>query len=192
MELNKIRICDSGLFVSGDNTLRHFRNNGIQTVEQLVSIKSIDDLILGERTRKQTKDALKAILSLAKYKYLGEPMEMTASLDDFFYPVGYGEQDIYDRRVIASNYFLNMGFRPIDSAYIFRCLYYEFKDGVKLIDGFCHMFGANKDYQNSCRDVILSLYIDDYYLHNFSADASLDTNTITVGKECVKKINIQK
>lgn len=192
MELNKINICDSGLFVSGDNTLRHFKNNGIQTVEQLVSIDGINDLNLGERTKEQTKEALEAILALAKYKYLGEPMKMTSSLNDFFYPVGYGEQDICKQRKIASVYFLNLGFRPTDGAYVFRYLHHEFRDGIKLIDGFCKMMEANKDDQNSCRGVIMSLYIQDYIeqnccANNFTIDKFSNVNNVEKKVVYVKK-----
>ena len=179
MCLEEMKITDTGLFVSADNTLRHFRNNGIENVSQLVSIVDVNDLELGDRVKEETKMALKSIIELARFKYLGQPMEMTACLDECFKPSeSYYDMSLRVRRHFASKYFVNMGFRPNDSTYIFNYIQYRFKDGVRLIDGFEAMYHDVKS-NNNCLSRIMELYIHDYHEQNEYVEVCHNDDNVT-------------
>lgn len=176
MEFNKLDIYDTDLFVSGDITLIYFRKNNINTVEELLQVEDVS-LLVGEKTRDDTKAALKAIIDLSRYKYLGESMDVTNSLDSKFEVLRDENLGIRERRAFAAIYFRHLGLRPGDSMYVFHC-FKKMKENTTLIDGFKQIYQNISDNDKlSCLRTMLGLYISDYSSRKSKKEAKVNCLT---------------
>ena len=173
MDFSKLDIYDTDLFVSGDITLIYFRKNNINSVSDLLHVEDIS-LLVGKKTREDTKEALKAIVALTRYKYLGESMDATSLLDSPFEGINDENLGIKEKRAFAAIYFRHLGLRPGDSMYVFHC-FKKMGNNITLIDGFKQI------YQNilgndklSCLSTMLGLYISDYSFRKNKKDVKVN------------------